>query len=93
MRYLIRGHKSPIRSTPPYILTFKPKVKAGDHVTVKFDNGDVYDMVVAPYEGYPCIGCDCSAEGFMCPATARYSCLVSGRQLTLKFINNIMEEI
>lgn len=93
MRYLIRGHKSPIHSTPPYILTFKPKVNAGDFVTVKFDNGDVYNMVVAPHDDYPCIGCHCNAEGFMCPATNRYSCIVSGRQLTLKFIDNVLEEI
>lgn len=93
MRYLIRGYKSPIRSTPPYILAFKPKVKAGDFVTVKFDNGDVYDMVVVPHEGYPCINCDCGSIGFMCPASKHHSCLVSGLRLTLKFINNIMEEI
>lgn len=93
MRYLIRGYKSPIQSTPTYILAFKPKVKVGDFVTVKFDNGDVYDMIVAPYEGFTCEGCDCGEEGFMCPTTKYWSCLVSGRRLTLKFINKVLEEL
>ena len=93
MNYLIRAAKSPTYDGPMYILTFKPKVHVGDHVIIAFDDGVVYDLLVAPHEGYPCLGCHCGDEGFRCPTTRDYSCIASGRSVTLKFIDRLIEEI